>query len=57
LPKSRKIQQSIVKRSPIILNKEAELEIISFQRLAKNVIKSGVNRNNGIRFFSGSKNK
>jgi flagellar biosynthesis protein FlhG len=57
VPKSKKLQQSIVKRLPIVLNKEAELEIVSFQRLAKNVIKSGVNRNNGIRFFSGSKNK
>ena len=56
IPKSRKLQQSIVKRLPIALNKDAELEVLSFKRLAKNLIKSGVNRNNGIRFFSGSKN-
>ena len=52
IPRSRKIQQAIVKKRPIVLDKSAELEILSFKRLAKNIIKSGVNRNNGIRFFS-----
>ncbi len=50
--RSRKIQQAIVKKRPIVLDESAELEILSFKRLAKNIIKSGVNRNNGIRFFS-----
>jgi len=49
-----KLQQSIVKKLPIVLNKDAELEAIAFKRLAKNVIKSATNRNKGIRFFSGS---
>ena len=54
IPKSTKLQQSIVKKLPIVLNKDAELEAIAFKRLAKNVIKSATNRNKGIRFFSGS---
>lgn len=52
IPKSMKLQQSIVKKLPIVLNKDAELEALAFKRLAKNVIKSAANGNKGIRFFS-----
>ena len=54
IPKSNKIQQAIVKKLPIVLNKNAELEAVAFKRLAKNVINSATNRNKGIRFFSES---
>ena len=52
IPKSMKLQQSIVKKLPIVLNKNAELEALAFKRLAKHIIKSASNNNKGIRFFS-----
>ena len=52
--RSKKIQNAIIRKLPIVLEKEAELENLAFQRLSKNVIKAGENRHNGIRFFSRS---
>ena len=52
--RSRKIQNAIIRKLPIVLDKEAELENLAFQRLSKNVIKAGENKHNGIRFFSRS---
>jgi len=54
IPRTKKIQNAIIRKLPIVLDKEAELESLSFQRLSKNVIKAGENRHNGIRFFSKS---
>ena len=54
IPRTRKIQNAIIRKLPIVLDKEAELESLAFQRLSKNVIKAGENRHNGIRFFSRS---
>ena len=52
--RSRKIQNAIIRKLPIVLQKEAELEKLAFQRLSKNIIKAGENKHNGIRFFSRS---
>lgn len=54
MPRTKKIQNAIIKKLPVVLNKEAELEKVSFQRLSKNIFKAGENKNNGIRFFSKS---
>ena len=54
IPRGKKIQNAIIRKLPIVLDKEAELESLAFQRLSKNVIKAGENRHNGIRFFSES---
>ena len=54
IPRTKKIQNAIIKKLPIVLNKEAELEKLAFQRLSKNIIKAGENKHNGIRFFSKS---
>ena len=43
-----------LKKAPIVLDKEAELEKLAFQRVAKNIIKARENKHNGIRFFSKS---
>ena len=51
---SKKVQNAIMKKTPVVLNKEAELEKIAFQRVAKNIIKARENKHNGIRFFSKS---
>ena len=42
----------IIKKLPIVLDKNAELERLAFQRISKKIIKAGENENNGIRFFS-----
>ena len=52
IPRTKKIQNAIIRKLPIVLDKQAELESLAFQRLSKNVIKAGENRHNGIRFFS-----
>ncbi len=52
IPKSIKLQQSIVKKLPIVLNKSAELETLAFKRIAKHIVNSASNSNKGIRFFS-----
>ena len=52
IPRTKKIQNAIIKKLPVILNNEAELEKLAFQRLSKNIIKAGENKHNGIRFFS-----
>ena len=54
IPRSKKVQNAILKKAPIVLNKEAELEKLAFQRVAKNIIKARENKHNGIRFFSKS---
>ena len=54
MPRTKKIQNAIIKKLPVVLNKEAELEKVAFQRLSKNIFKAGENKNNGIRFFSKS---
>ena len=54
IPRTKKIQNAIIKKLPIVLNKEADLEKLAFQRLSKNIIKAGENKHNGIRFFSKS---
>ena len=54
IPRTKKIQNAIIRKLPIVLDKQAELESLAFQRLSKNVIKAGENRHNGIRFFSRS---
>ena len=54
IPRTKKIQNAIIKKLPVVLNKEAELEKVAFQRLSKNIFKAGENKNNGIRFFSKS---
>jgi flagellar biosynthesis protein FlhG len=54
IPRTKKIQTAIIKKLPVALNKEAELEKLAFQRLSKNIIKAGENQHNGIRFFSKS---
>tara|TARA_B100000963_G_C22624747_1_gene671737 strand:- start:1134 stop:1919 length:786 start_codon:yes stop_codon:yes gene_type:complete len=52
LPRSKKVQNAIVKKTPVVLDKNAELERVAFQRITKNLIKAGENKHNGIRFFS-----
>ena len=52
ITRSKKVQNAILKKTPVVLNKEAELEKLTFQRLSKNIIKAGENKHNGIRFFS-----
>ena len=52
--RTKKIQNAIIKKLPVVLNQEAELEKLAFQRLSKNIIKAGENKHNGIRFFSKS---
>ena len=54
IPRTRKIQNAIIRKLPIVLSEEAELEKLAFQRLSKNIIKAGENKHNGIRFFSKS---
>ena len=54
IPRSKKVQNAILKKAPIVLDKEAELEKLAFQRVAKNIIKARENKHNGIRFFSKS---
>ena len=54
ITRSKKVQNAILKKTPVVLNKEAELEKLAFQRLSKNIIKAGENKHNGIRFFSKS---
>ena len=54
IPRSKKVQNAIIKKTPVVLGKEAELEKLAFQRVAKNIIKAGENKHNGIRFFSKS---
>ena len=54
IPRSKKVQNAIMKKTPVVLDKEAELEKLAFQRVAKNIIKTGENKHNGIRFFSKS---
>ena len=51
ITRSKKVQNAIIKKTPVVLNKEAELEKLTFQRLSKNIIKAGENKHNGIRFF------
>ena len=52
LQRSKKVQNAIIRKLPIILDKNAELERLAFQRITKKIIKAGENENNGIRFFS-----
>ena len=52
IPRSKKIQNAIIKKTPIVLDKNAELERVAFQRISINIIKAGENKHNGIRFFS-----
>ena len=52
--RTKKIQNAIIRKLPVVLDEEAELEKLAFQRLSKNIIKAGENRHNGIRFFSKS---
>ena len=52
ITRSKKVQNAIIKKTPVVLNKEAELEKLAFQRVAKNIIKARENKHNGIRFFS-----
>ena len=52
VPRSKKVQNAIIKKLPIVLDKNAELERLAFQRISKKIIKAGENENNGIRFFS-----
>ena len=52
ITRSKKIQNAIIRKTPVLLDKEAELEKLSFQRVAKNIIKARENKHNGIRFFS-----
>ena len=52
--RTKKIQNAIIRKLPVVLDQEAELEKLAFQRLSKNIIKAGENRHNGIRFFSKS---
>ena len=52
VPRSKKVQNAIIRKLPIVLDKKAELERLAFQRIAKKIIKAGENKNNGIRFFS-----
>ena len=40
IPRTKKIQNAIIRKLPIVLDKEAELESLAFQRLSKNVIKA-----------------
>ena len=54
IPRTKKIQNAIIRKLPIVMNKDAELEKLAFQRLSKNIIKAGENKHNGIRFFSES---
>ena len=54
IPSSKKVQNAILKKAPVVLDKEAELEKLAFQRVAKNIIKTRENKHNGIRFFSKS---
>ena len=54
IPRSKKVQNAIMKKTPVVLDKEAELEKLAFQRVAKNIIKTGENKHNGIRFFTKS---
>ena len=54
IPRSKKVQNAIMKKTPVVLDNEAELEKLAFQRVAKNIIKTGENKHNGIRFFSKS---
>ena len=52
IPRSKKVQNAIIKKTPVVLDKTAEMEKLAFQRIAKNIIKAGENKHNGIRFFS-----
>ena len=52
VPRSKKVQNAIINKLPIVLDKNAELERLAFQRISKKIIKAGENENNGIRFFS-----
>ena len=52
IPRSKKVQNAIIKKTPIVLDKNAELERVAFQRISINIIKAGENKHNGIRFFS-----
>jgi len=54
ITRSKKVQNAIIRKTPVLLDKEAELEKLSFQRVAKNIIKARENKHNGIRFFSKS---
>jgi len=52
VPRSKKVQNAIIRKLPIVLEKNAELERLAFQRISKKIFKAGENNNNGIRFFS-----
>ena len=52
VPRSKKVQNAIIRKLPIVLKKNAELERLAFQRISKKIFKAGENNNNGIRFFS-----
>jgi hypothetical protein len=54
MPRTKRIQNAIIRKLPIVLDKEADFEKVAFQRLSKNIIKAGENKHNGIRFFSES---
>ena len=54
MPRTKRIQNAMIRKLPIVLDKEADLEKVAFQRLSKNIIKAGENKHNGIRFFSKS---
>ena len=54
MPRTKRIQNAIIRKLPIVLDKEADFEKVAFQRLSKNIIKAGENKHNGIRFFSKS---
>ena len=56
VPRSKKVQNAIIRKLPIVLQKNAELERLAFQRISKKIFKAGENNNNGIRFFSKSIN-
>ena len=54
MPRTKRIQNAIIRKLPVVLDKEADFEKVAFQRLSKNIIKAGENKHNGIRFFSES---
>jgi len=50
----KEIKNSVLKKQPIVLNKQNKNIISLFNRLLKNINNASKNRNNGIKFFNNS---